>query len=1841
MSSPKLFDYNTSFGVLRTNPLLTGNLKITLDSTGGVWLNSFNANPTLSSQRFKKYQVTGNLPYAKDVYNFFEEGAVPNDIIFEVGKFTDGENKAVDNFDLQYDFFYGSGASTLIDRNYTENFRYFQPLWLRKELPEFFVVFKVPEPLSYPYSTNQETIVVGKEYKLVQDPDSPQTFSISYSIDNFGDPISYVADDMFTGVDNYPTYSVLSGTGKVVEMTELKYQPDVDNVEEFFNSKILPNCSVVATFDLREDTLIGSYIRGIVNDPGFKYNPIDFSLENNTYTYYNGVSIKDGVYTRSGEFYYDYLSSPNSMIQSDFEDYVTSGFSRNGIISPSLLNLEFLFNDQDSDLYTINRYFGFYVSRNDLGEFRLNGDYFYRFKDANNNLNLPKPSRNNTGYYYNNKPQFQSSTGGVRLYYEGASGWIPGSYDVNVNDPQKLYYITDKRDKFYSLKRTENYISSNKTWSNNTPEYAKYGPYYNGDFGITGNTGASTGSLVVFDKSVNLSNFTGADELIGNYAGILPRTRGKANSYVEFLKKLDLPSEVVFKIFWPNGTYSEDSGRYDLIRSGNFSGSVLGWGKGKAYNSGDYHYFNWMDGKKTDFADSFAECVKSIDTSVWDCATSDNSVVIASKSSGYSLNRNFSIVLYEDYDSFNSSYAGVWNGTSAFSLGDIVFYAGKYYEVTESTGIPSATSSSPNNPPNVDSNDWSPYSTFSSEGYVKIGGVDASETNGVVYFSGGTDYPLCRVAFSIDDSDKVKKDYWIEVDEGTGVTGGIGMIESISRYVEDPITSSGTVTGFGGFQDLLVANLSNQKIKIDLGSDSRFKVFDVAKSYSGVFSFFDLKTLDFDLWSSSYGQTPTGEYHRYFDLIPGVSGQIVENAKYLVMKGSVRVDRGLPSERVLGSGSAFIGSSVSIFYDEGIAIDGTPSVVVPAIFTQVFWDNPSTIYDVGSIKFEENLDAFDGFYGIQSIDSDEQVPSDENKGALFEYGKLESEYEYLRENYTQRRANRSKIVPYINKWGYFGGTDARGNSYRLNVSPAFSPTNFSPSFEREIPDPKYLTHEWMLLEGIPPGYPVDKINDQRNYLPGAVDLDLIQSADPSDYLYFSSFFTVDSLDYPSPYNSGDNFTKELFTPFFYNQATGYYDTVFRGVKMSLKRKSNVANPTTDSEKFISNYRGFEDYKFSAVLRVVDETPDTIQSPVSYEFIENTQQKSILFICNIVVNDYRAFNLNDPGPTGAFVDYTLLYSMVDKKKDLQIGVTAGVAGGLQLYGLSDVKLSSALDLSVVSPSSVTETTNPGFIYIIPNQSYDTDLREEINLIYPVGGTGSLGLTGPGSFDVPAISSKYPWPIGRSKNLVSFGPIGTNYEFDIPFAFSSPATVPIGSQSTYRGNPVFQIGGGVNNMAYIMRRISLSQISERVNSESQYISYTTYYWDEDTLSTKSRSNNFLMRLEKPTSFLRNSGLAPIKSYAGPQTLGQTEPTGYRISDGGRSYASDILRYAGSYEPLFDKVIRYKGDKGDTVTGYTAADLSYRNCTFAPEKKDFGLLKNLNYSKVDRGSNILSASEELPSGPVYPLIGQTPIDRKNFSIFLSSWDPGYYNLYSNSTTQTPVAGTRSMRENKSFLGSKMMQTPYLITSYTFITLEISRISGSTDIQLINDNARASVSQIQNIGPSNSNKGVGQLGTAFSSVDLQSVDEGIYPDVEVFWQKDDLNNKLVGSIRLDRILRRYLLNAGIDKVFVDNIISEYGVGDPNSIEDDINAYIDNNIAPIYQGITFDMYVKKTGTDLSSTEILLRGDLINPDRVRHRYYLNDNYRLTRRNSLSYTFELPLEAGSNYSTTFTFQIEKI
>ena len=55
MNKPIL--HKTSFGLLRTNPKLTTNVKLIADSKDGLFLESFDANDELSKSKYKGYKV--------------------------------------------------------------------------------------------------------------------------------------------------------------------------------------------------------------------------------------------------------------------------------------------------------------------------------------------------------------------------------------------------------------------------------------------------------------------------------------------------------------------------------------------------------------------------------------------------------------------------------------------------------------------------------------------------------------------------------------------------------------------------------------------------------------------------------------------------------------------------------------------------------------------------------------------------------------------------------------------------------------------------------------------------------------------------------------------------------------------------------------------------------------------------------------------------------------------------------------------------------------------------------------------------------------------------------------------------------------------------------------------------------------------------------------------------------------------------------------------------------------------------------------------------------------------------------------------------------------------------------------------------------------------------------------------------------------------------------------------------------------------------------------------------------------------------------------------------------
>jgi hypothetical protein len=231
--------------------------------------------------------------------------------------------------------------------------------------------------------------------------------------------------------------------------------------------------------------------------------------------------------------------------------------------------------------------------------------------------------------------------------------------------------------------------------------------------------------------------------------------------------------------------------------------------------------------------------------------------------------------------------------------------------------------------------------------------------------------------------------------------------------------------------------------------------------------------------------------------------------------------------------------------------------------------------------------------------------------------------------------------------------------------------------------------------------------------------------------------------------------------------------------------------------------------------------------------------------------------------------------------------------------------------------------------------------------------------------------------------------------------------------------------------------------------------------------------------------------------------------------------------------------------------------------------------------------------------------------------------------------------MKEQKTFFGSKVMQTPDPVHANNYITLEISRTQGTTSVSTINTTINGYIGPIQNITKSNSGTGIGSVGPYLSGVDYDKIDLSIFPDAELVWQYFPDQNKIKGTIRLDRMLRRYLLNSGIKKVFIDNMISEFGVGNPTSINDDVNDYIDQNVSPLYQGEVLSLYVKKTAyTTIPSNEIV-RGDLFSSDRYKMEYFLESNYKLVKRGDLVYDFEYTTEKSFYYSTMFNFTISKI
>ena len=136
---------NVAKPLLRTNPKLSGNIKIVTDSSGTVYLESINASEKLAGIKYKKHPINPNGNYAKDVASFFRATGTPSDLIY-LTKRANSDLTVHDSYNKQVEEEYQYGTTYNYSKNYDEGYKMFAPIWADNNMPNNFVIFKVKDP---------------------------------------------------------------------------------------------------------------------------------------------------------------------------------------------------------------------------------------------------------------------------------------------------------------------------------------------------------------------------------------------------------------------------------------------------------------------------------------------------------------------------------------------------------------------------------------------------------------------------------------------------------------------------------------------------------------------------------------------------------------------------------------------------------------------------------------------------------------------------------------------------------------------------------------------------------------------------------------------------------------------------------------------------------------------------------------------------------------------------------------------------------------------------------------------------------------------------------------------------------------------------------------------------------------------------------------------------------------------------------------------------------------------------------------------------------------------------------------------------------------------------------------------------------------------------------------------------------------------------------------------------------------------------------------------------------------------------------------------------------------
>ena len=712
-------------------------------------------------------------------------------------------------------------------------------------------------------------------------------------------------------------------------------------------------------------------------------------------------------------------------------------------------------------------------------------------------------------------------------------------------------------------------------------------------------------------------------------------------------------------------------------------------------------------------------------------------------------------------------------------------------------------------------------------------------------------------------------------------------------------------------------------------------------------------------------------------------------------------------------------------------------------------DDSNDIYPFGSKENTEyTLNPVDYFSGLSDILLEEQADE-------FNENQITSEFDRLQENYLKEYAINSRVVPSINKWVLKDSLTVREQPYYLNANEAFGRSNFAPDLSADGRNRLGMTHEWFYINNLPAYFknnvgsdanPVYRLNDSFSYINFMDNFEITPAIfKDTNYDYFDRFFVTEGFETKGN-NNYKTFVKtarqKKYARVEGGNNTAFASTIFKGLKFIFKgRKEFTASNPVD---FIKSSE-FNGYRFSILLNVKTAQES---NGIDYEVIQNKKFKFVVFMISLSLDD-----LWSDGTLNRKLLYELNHSLVWKAENLT-------------FEYSDIKIDGALNLrdaNFTDPSASnylevngfqhTDGSIPQFLEQI-NKDDDSKFGNLIVKIESPFGEMFLRL------NIARLDGQDTLVLTQPPKDISDGDNGDELDSNgVPLTPNAnlqniPAYLQSTAEYTYEK-------GGINAYKSILDALSARDVATMLLREPNNIVFTTVNNDGQVLN-----NQFVINLEDGTEIVKDSKVQTIPDTDKPESFKLFSGNiGYDLTDG-FTYYPFLVRQNGGYTVDTKPVVTFTDVYGHMKTNtlqstsdsteiileeqmykHSLTDINeinlakdyykrYNRCGVAfnlgfiydggTHDNQWGYIKNHFYRKVNEfnAASVTKLSTSTDKLPLYPLIGEVAIDKKDVHVFKSSWDKNYYTRSLSGGNIEQVPGTFETKEEKSYLASTIMK-------------------------------------------------------------------------------------------------------------------------------------------------------------------------------------------------------------------------